>query len=108
VALSQGDIPVPFSVTHTSRGDEVVLGAFGDVDIVTAPRLWKALAATFKAGHRQVVLDLAGVSFIDSQGVSVLVRAHRLNPEIRLRAPNPQTRTVLNATGLDTMFTIET
>ena len=47
----------------------------GDVDIDTAPRLTEALDAAIRGTRGAFVVDLCEVDFLDSSGVSVLVRA---------------------------------
>lgn len=56
------------------------------------------------------MVDLAGLSFIDSTGLHELVlarrRQHGSGGEIVLRAPTAQTRRVLTIVGFDRLFTI--
>jgi anti-anti-sigma factor len=51
----------------------LVLRLTGEIDIATAPRLQAALDAT--AGAEELWVDLVGVRFIDSTGISALLRA---------------------------------
>lgn len=87
-----------------STNDDHVVVATGDIDVATAPQLSEALRVVIGRGHPQVVLDLAGVDFMDSQGVRVIVRAHkqleRTGGALVVRGPQAQTRSVLEVTGL--------
>ena len=63
---------------------------------------------------RPLVLDMAGVTTIDSKGLSVLVKAHRDLIEdgdtpdgIVLRAPSAAVRRVLSVTDAGPLFTIQ-
>ena len=47
----------------------------GEVDISTAPRLTATLEAAIRASRGAFVVDLCDVAFLDSSGVSVLIRA---------------------------------
>ncbi|MGI5324806.1 STAS domain-containing protein [Actinomadura nitritigenes] len=58
--------------------DLVVVALTGEVDVATAGRLRDHLAALIARGARHLVLDFAGVAFIDSSGLSVLAGIHRL------------------------------
>ncbi|MEU6745579.1 STAS domain-containing protein [Spirillospora sp. NPDC046719] len=58
--------------------DLVVVTLTGEVDVATAGRLRDHLAALIARGARHLVLDFAGVAFIDSSGLSVLAGIHRL------------------------------
>ena len=55
-------------------------------------------------GVRQVVLDLGGVDFVDSMGLSVLVglrkRLATVGGALRVARPGDQARRVLDLTGL--------
>jgi anti-anti-sigma factor len=54
-----------------TEGDACVVVVGGEVDMATAPQLDAALAAV----DGNVVVDLAAVSFLDSSGIGVIVRA---------------------------------
>jgi anti-anti-sigma factor len=63
-------------------------------------------------GEGKVIVDLHGVTFIDSQGLKVLVDAYKRAQPSRaerlvLRAPRPQARKVLEITGLADRLPIE-
>jgi anti-sigma B factor antagonist len=47
----------------------------GEVDVGTAPKLTAALGAAIRESRGAFVIDLCDVAFLDSCGVSVLVRA---------------------------------
>jgi anti-anti-sigma factor len=96
--------------TFSTDGDDVIVAA-GDIDITTAPKFWEALSLLIERGTQAVVLDLAGVRFMDSQGVAAIVRAHKqLQPKsgkVIIRAPQAQVRTVLEVTGLADLIQLE-
>jgi anti-anti-sigma factor len=46
----------------------------GELDIATAPRAWEVLVQAFERDSR-IAIDLSGVTFIDSQGLKLFVRA---------------------------------
>jgi anti-anti-sigma factor len=65
----------PFSVaTRTSVAGPVVT-AEGELDVATAPRLRAAIGALTLGPGRLLVVDLAGVTFCDSSGISTLIAA---------------------------------
>ena len=47
----------------------------GDVDIDAAPRLTAAVDAALRSGRRHIELDLVPVTFLDSTGLSALLRS---------------------------------
>ena len=72
----------------------------GEIDTYTAPQLSERLA-----GEPPVeVLDLAGVSFIDSSGLRVLVEGHQTRLErgsrLVLRSPSAAVQRLLEISGL--------
>jgi anti-anti-sigma factor len=100
-----------FHVTSRATGGEFVVSVFGEVDMLTAPQLLEAVGVALDNGDT-IILDLAAMTFIDSQGVKVLVKAHDRAQQDRLkrvviRSPRPQTRKVLEITGLAKLLTIE-
>ena len=56
----------------------------------------------------RVALDLGGVTFMDSSGIAVLLRAYRrlgaLGGEVRVHNVPPQAARVLRAAGLDKLI----
>ncbi|MFB4299618.1 STAS domain-containing protein [Actinomadura sp. NTSP31] len=58
--------------------DLAVVTVIGEVDVYTAAQLRDHLASLLGRGARHLVLDFAGVAFIDSSGLSVLAGIHRL------------------------------
>lgn len=94
-----------------SRLDEVTTVILdGIVDLATAPELRAALLPLVVAGE-SVVLDLAGVTFVDSTGLGVLVAAHRRAKAAGSRfvfsRPSDNLRVVLRLTHLDAIFEVE-
>ncbi|MGW7444161.1 STAS domain-containing protein [Kitasatospora sp. NPDC054795] len=51
-----------------------IVRANGEIDLDTAPSLRRALATALET-HREVVLDLSEVTFMDCAGLGALVRA---------------------------------
>jgi anti-sigma B factor antagonist len=50
----------------------------GEVDLATAPSLKAALDAAIRASTGAFVIDLEGVTFMDSAGINVLLRSRAL------------------------------
>lgn len=69
--------PPDFSLQESqSRDGASTLAVGGTLDISTAPRLEQEIERLSTTSH-DVVLDLSGVSFMDSSGLSVLISATR-------------------------------
>lgn len=77
----------------------VVVAVRGEVDIVTAPRLQRALEAAAGDGAATVVADLTAVPFFDSAGLNALIVADGGAAELRVAASRAVLRP-MEATGL--------
>lgn len=66
---------VTFEVT--SAPAHVLVRAMGEIDSSSAPTLRTELTSVLDLTPPEVVLDLCGVTFLDSAGLSVLAAAHR-------------------------------
>lgn len=83
----------------------------GEIDLETGPPLRDHLAATLLRAP-ELVLDLRGVSFIDSTGLQALVatrrRANLTGERFRLVvAPGGAVARILHLTGLDGAFEVD-
>ena len=79
-------------VAGSVEGETARLSVTGDVDLATAQIVRTAVCEALDAGARQIELDLAGVGFLDSTGLSVLLHAardvDRRRARLRTRAPS--------------------
>lgn len=66
---------MPFAIESLPGAGHVVVGVHGDVDIASAADLREHLQREVER-YALVVVDLAGVGFMDSTGLGVLVAAH--------------------------------
>lgn len=100
------------TLTTTLRETRVgyVLEIVGDLDFHTAEQFREALQAIDPRPGQLLVLDLAGLSFCDSSGITafVVARNHALSAQARiaLAAVPANTARVLRIVGLDQVFAI--
>ena len=82
-----------------------VIGLRGEADLHTAPILRDALDQAVEAGTGAIVVDLTGVTFVDSMMLGVLLGASRkLRPhgnELRIVVDDPHVRRIFELTLLD-------
>ncbi|MFB4319378.1 STAS domain-containing protein [Actinomadura sp. 21ATH] len=98
-----------FGVTVVrASGDTAVAAVHGEIDLRTADELRGRLTELHAAGHRNLVVDFAGVSFCDAAGLGALVAAHNraaaAGGGVRLSRVRPAQRRLLNVTGLHRVF----
>jgi len=87
-----------------------VLFVSGEIDIYTAPLFKQAVVNLVSEGSKDVVIDLSGVTFMDSSGFGTLLGAtRRLRPSgggLHLAGPNSTIQRMLRLTRLDTIMRI--
>jgi anti-sigma B factor antagonist len=66
-----------FNVETGELGQAVHVRLSGDLDLSTAGRAEQAIEDAEKAGAPMVVIDLRGLSFMDSTGLRVMVSADK-------------------------------
>jgi len=100
-----------FGAAASRSNDTAVVAVHGDVDLYTAPRLWETIDAAIAGTPHELVIDLSDVSFVDSSGLSVLVKAHkRLRPvdgTVVVRGAGEQVYMALELTKLTSLLTVE-
>lgn len=99
-----------FGVEQRVEQGDVILDVRGDIDVATAPQLWRELEPQLET-TRNVVVDLSKVSFIDSTGVGTIIRAVNAlrdrGQRLTLRSPTPMTKTVFETVGLTRLVDLE-
>ncbi|MEU1385665.1 MULTISPECIES: STAS domain-containing protein [unclassified Nonomuraea] len=60
--------------THSRHGDIVVVALTGEVDVDNVARVRRCLDEAVAAHGTRLVVDLTGLTFIDTTGLGVLVR----------------------------------
>ncbi|MBS3941734.1 MAG: STAS domain-containing protein [Actinobacteria bacterium] len=81
----------------------------GQLDVATAPEFRQVLLEAQYGGASQVLVDVAGIEFVDSMGLGVLIGAHKRarshdGAALVLARPSERMRHLLALTGLDTVL----
>ena len=96
--------PPDFSVAVGHSRQTVTIAPAGEVDLVTAPLIADHLEAIAAGDVRHLVLDLEGITFIDSNGVALLLgtwrRAAREGWTLTIANTPPRVAEVLDTCGL--------
>jgi len=99
-----------FGTNISQSGGETVVALFGELDVASSQGLSDELVSLIEGGATDLVIDLAKLAFIDSTGLSAILRANRElgeNGHLVLREPTPLVRQVLEITGLAGALQVE-
>jgi anti-sigma B factor antagonist len=98
------------TVESREDGNACVLALTGELSLADASALERRLEQVLTTSATTIVVDLAGVEFIDSTGLSVLVRAQQQASErgieLGVANPNAQAARLLSLTGLAERLTL--
>jgi anti-sigma B factor antagonist len=108
VPLPDKFLPTPFRIEIARDGDgEVRVAPSGELDMSTVPELDSSLTEVCESGRRLIV-DLRGLEFMDSTGLSLLTRwsvaANRDGFSLALVAGNERIQRLFEITHLVTHF----
>jgi anti-sigma B factor antagonist len=101
-AAEPGHAAGPFSIQTEGRADVAVVTASGEIDLSTAEAFGRELERALAGGAQSVVLELERVSFIDSTGLTALLKEiERSNGRLRVvRSLSPAVKRTLEVSGL--------
>ena len=96
---------------ESQQEQAVVFSAYGELDLHVTPELQDRVDAAIERGADLIVVDLSGVTFIDSMALGVLLgavnRLRRGGGDLRLVVPSPDLRRIFEISHLDQIFTLE-
>jgi anti-sigma B factor antagonist len=86
------------------EGERHVISVSGELDVASAQVLEEALTEVCSSGAKELVLDLAGVEFMDSTGLRTILQGRKLceihQCRYRLTPAQRQVERVLEVTGV--------
>jgi anti-sigma B factor antagonist len=101
---------VELTVATRREGVQTVISVVGEIDVYTAPTLRERLNELVSDGEYHLIVDLAGVDFLDSTGLGVLVgglkRARSHEGSLQLVCDQEKILKVFRITGLTKVFPI--
>jgi anti-anti-sigma factor len=91
-------------------GTAATVRVTGEIDLTSAPSLDDEVTGLIEDSVNTLTIGLAGVSFMDSTGLRVLLKASKLleasGGSLILGQPSDPVRRLLEVSGLDTHFQI--
>jgi anti-sigma B factor antagonist len=102
--------PLGFAVADLALDQAAGVAVRGEIELATAPELTAALDEAIRRTSGLFVVDLSTVGFLDSTGISCLVRARALlgadDRTLALICPPGSARRALELTGVDELVAI--
>ncbi len=99
-----------FHIEEKTAGALPVVTVSGEIDVATAPQLRECLHRVIADGGSTVVLDILGVTFLDSTALGVLVgalkRCRELGGDLHVVVADPRIIKIFEITGLTNVFSI--
>ena len=91
-------------IKKNQEGSKLTLAPIGRVDTITAPDLE---AAVVTDGIEELVFDLAGVDYVSSAGLRVLLSAQKkmAGRSMKIANAKPAVKEVFDITGFSDIFT---
>jgi anti-sigma B factor antagonist len=95
----------PFTCQVTADGDEATVAPQGELDMATVGAVDVELKRLHGTGVRKILLDLSGLTFMDSSGIHLVVRwtgqAAKDGFEFELEPGPPAVQRIFSLTALD-------
>ena len=111
IVMPREENSVPFAISGTSAEGELLITLTGELDVAARAQVDAFVRCDVPSVPRRLVLDMAGVTFVDSTGLSMVIRASRTvagaGGEVVIRRPPAQFLRLLEMTSTDRLVTIE-
>jgi anti-anti-sigma factor len=96
-----------FATATRQNGDSLVLSPIGELDMATAPELEEAIESA--QGGSAILIDLRGLTFIDSEGIKALLRVYAAgqngNSTVSFIRGTDNVQRVLQVAGVEPILT---
>jgi anti-anti-sigma factor len=100
----------PLTITTRATANGPVIALAGGLDCDSAPAVHRVLAALTLEPGQQLILDLGGVTFCDSTGISTFIAARNLtraaHAALVLTAVPDRVQYIFSIVGLDQVLTV--
>ncbi|MEL6497426.1 MAG: STAS domain-containing protein [Planctomycetota bacterium] len=104
------DEPTDITITTEQRGEACVLFPVGDIDLSRSPVLRASMKTALDDKPQRLVIELSGVSYMDSSGVATLVEAMQLSRKagvgLVLCSLTERVQSIFEIARLEQVFTI--
>ena len=106
--IGEPERSITVEVTSRSEGDFTIVAVVGEVDLYSSPKMREAVLSGLSRKRPNVVVDLSGVSYMDSSGIATLVEALQVTRKhsgrLVLAGLTERVREVFELTRLHSVF----
>ncbi len=99
-----------FKIKSSEKDNVGIILVEGDIDMFTSPGLRDTLVPMFEKGLKGIIVNLSGVSFMDSSGIATLVEglqwSKKVDKAFVLTGLGANVMNALSLTKLEKVFTI--
>src|SRR5271156_6780483 len=97
-----------FGIDQRDHDGVPVIVVSGEIDLATAPELRTRIQRELAAGHPRIIIDLLGVSFLDSTALGVMVgglkQCRAAGGDLELLVAEARILKIFDITGLSEVF----
>jgi anti-anti-sigma factor len=97
--------PATLTIQREMRAESVRITPAGELDLATVPQLEREVEEVLAQGVRELVIDLGGLTFMDSSALRLFLMLSQRAPgegfTLSLVNPAEQVRSVLQITGAE-------
>jgi len=97
--------------TQSVNTNTAIIAITGEMDVYTTPQVKDAMLALLEKGYYHLIVNLQQTEYLDSTALGVLVgtlkRVRERGGDLRLVAPQPKIRRLLEITRLIKVFSID-
>jgi anti-sigma B factor antagonist len=105
------DMDVPLDIEIAEEQDSIVVRVAGDLDMWTSPKLMNVFTGIENEKNKRLQLDLAEITFLDSEAIKILIKGQRLLEEKSIRlsisACSPYVEKVFRISGVDMLLDVD-
>jgi len=106
MAIDDGGTQAKTTTSVDANGTAVVSIA-GELDISNVEEVERECAEAVSASPERIVFDLAGLTFMDSSGLAMLLRINQAVEHVSIRDASHAVRRIVEATGLTEQLHLE-
>ena len=99
--------PASPTIDASVEGGTTLVRIGGELDLSSIPVVEAELEPFLRTAPEHLVFDMAAVTFMDSSGIAMLLRAAERAAHVEVRHPSPAVQLILRATGLSEVLHVE-